>query len=367
MEPTTTPTLRESLAASFDKVADTEETGLPPAAPAAPSGDVTDNQPPSTPEAPAPGTSQEGMPPADGAPSKDAGIPPAATDSKVAPTPPAAPAADISAPQSWRPETRAMFKDLPAPVRQEVLRREKDVARFVQQTAQLREEAQEFQSICMPYQNLIAMDGGNPLKTFREFLQTGTILRLGTPNEKATAIANAVREFGVDVGVLDQALTAIIQGRPMPQGQPQQQQQFKDPRLDTLLSSMEQAKTAREQEVAEEQSQLIAEFQADPKNKYFEQLRGDIADLLEFHALRGKRMSLAEAYQAAAKLHPEISKQLLNDFAAQNSQNAKQQIANKRRAAMPTPGAPVPSTAPAQGMNIRDSLEAAFEAHSAPI
>jgi hypothetical protein len=326
-----------------------------PEAPA-PVSDAPSTPAPATPESPPEPISE---------PSKPDSRP---TSPPVSPKTPQAQVADtaVPAPQAWKPEAREAFKALPPIVQQEVARRERDVARYVQETAQIRQHFDSFVDTCRPYGQLIALDGGDPMKTFGEYLKTGAVLRLGTPTEKAHAIAQAVRQFDVNIGALDTALAQLFGGQ-VPQQGFQQPQTFKDPRLDELLGAIEQTKAQREQELEHRQLTEINTFRTNPKNEFFDDLRPDIADLLEINARRGVKMTLDEAYTRAAAMHPEISKVVQQRRTQEAVTRQKQLIDQKRRAVSGAPGAPLPRTNGADPDDLRSVISAAMDAHSQPV
>lgn len=275
----------------------------------------------------------------------------------------AAEAQGVKAPQSWRPEVREHWGKLPPEVQQEITRRETQVNRALNEAAQYVSHYNKFNEICQPYASMIAMDGGNPLNTFQEYLKTAATLRIGSPTEKASAIAQAVMQFGIDIPALDTALAAKVTGKPMPQSR---QQEFKDPRLDGLLNQIQQNQRAREEELRNAQQAEIDSFTADPKNEFFEDLRHDVADILEMYANRGVRCTLQEAYDRACMMHPEVSKIVTARQQAANSQNLVNQNRSvmdaKRRAAVMPPGSPNVGPGETNGnMSLRDTISAAMQ------
>lgn len=274
------------------------------------------------------------------------------------------PARTARGPASWRPEVREKWASLPVEVQQEVTRREREVMIAMQESAQARQFTDNFMQTIQPYQHIIALEGGDPLKTFGDYMKTATLLRSGAPQEKANAVAQAIMQYGIDINLLDGALSHAVANRPMPQGQ--QQPQVVDPRVDQILQFINgnrQQQAAQAEAAAEEE--LIA-FVSDPKNEFFEDLRLDIADIMRLSAARGQRVTLAEAYDKAAKLHPEVSKIMAQRAAAAEAERKKQDVLNKRRAAGSiTDAAPRQSgSAQAQDTSVRAAIEAAIEQHS---
>lgn len=275
---------------------------------------------------------------------------------------PARPAA--RGPASWRPEVREKWATLPAEVQQEVMRREREVMIALQESAQARQLAEAFTTAAQPFQHIIAMEGGDPVRSFGDYLKTATLLRSGAPQEKANAVASAIMQFGVDINMLDAALSQAVTNRPMPHVQ--NQPAPVDPRVDQILEFIG---ANQQQKAAQAEEQALTEletFAADPKNEFFEDLRHDMADIMRLAAKRGQQVTLADAYSRAAKLHPEISKIVSQREAAAEAARKRAEVESKRRAA-----GSITNTTPRQtgraddaAASVRASIERAIEQHS---
>jgi hypothetical protein len=249
------------------------------------------------------------------------------------------------APSSWKPEIREKWSALPPEVQSEVIRREKEVQATLHQAAQARQFAEAFQQVAQPYAHLIALEGNDPLKAFGDYLRTATVLRSGGPAEKANAVAQACRNFGVDLRMLDAALA----GQALPQPQQQPGQQFQDPRVDQLFQFLSQREQEAQIRKRQDLDSEIESFANDPKNEFFEDLRADISIMLRTMAEAGRTMTLKEAYDRAAMLHPEIGKIVQQRQAAQQAATQQQSLQAKRNAA-----SSLRNTAPAQTGNQGD-------------
>lgn len=253
-------------------------------------------------------------------------------------------------------------------VQAEIHRRERELVRQLQETADARRQHESMTKMTAPYQHILAIEGSDPMKAFGDYLRTAAILRSGSVTEKAQAIANVTRQFGVDIRALDAALA----GMPMQPGQQQpgyQQQQFQDPRLDKLLSQIEESRRAQQEQLSASMQSTVEEFVADTRHEFIEDVREDMADMLEVAANRGRKMSMQEAYDRACAMNPEIVKILAQRAAAQQSQPPGAApgavVAAKQRAAASHPGgAGGPGTANgSKPPTVREALEAAFAQH----
>lgn len=273
------------------------------------------------------------------------------------------PARQTRGPASWKPEVREKFGTLPAEVQAEVSRREREISMTLQDAAASRQFAEQFEQTIAPFRHIIALEGNDPLKTFSDYMKTATTLRTGSAVEKANAIASAIHTFGIDVNMLDRALAATITGQGgLPAQQGQHQQVYQDPRVDQLIATLTDQSTQRAQALEAELQTELEAFSADPANDFFEDLREDISDILRISAQRGRVVTLAEAYNKAAQLHPEISKVLAQREAAKKAGQNRNVIQAKRLA-----GSSVRTDSPHQTGNtseptsVRGAIEAAVE------
>lgn len=288
-----------------------------------------------------------------------------------APIPSPAPPPGDRAPVSWKPAIREKWKALPAEVQQEVLRRERETDQVLNESAQARRMVSEFQQITSPYEMFFRQEGVNALQATDNLMRTAAALRTSAPPQKAQLVADMIMQFGVDTNLLDQMLTARIQG-----GQGRQQPQY-DPGLaqllDQRLQPIQQFMTEIQQRRMEQQNMTLSQAQTeldmflnDPANEFAQDVRQDMADLLELSARRGQTMSLQDAYSRATLAHPQIgsimTQRRLTQAASQQSEAAKR--AKNASASLPSGGAPSQGDEEEQGDDIRSALVASVRQHA---
>lgn len=354
------PSVRDALTKSIESLSEDGEAG----GTNTPSSMVDNQAQTETPDQPAaPATDASGIakdtaaatPPAD-----EAGQQRQAKTTSITDTP----ARQTRGPASWKPEVREKFATLPPEIQTEVMRRERETSIALQESAQVRQFAEQFQETIAPFRHIIALEGNDPLKTFADYMKTATTLRTGSAAEKANAIASAIHTFGIDVTMLDNALAATIAGKG---GIPVQQAQgpapaYQDPRVDQLFTMLQQQGEQRNQALQQELETELEAFANDPANDFFDDLREDISDILRMAAQRGRVVSLSEAYNRAAQLHPEISKVITQREAAKAASKNRTVIDAKRLA-----GSSVRTDSPhqlggaAEPTSVRGAIEAAVE------
>jgi hypothetical protein len=267
-----------------------------------------------------------------------------------------------SAPGSWKPGAREEWSKIPAASRAEITRRELEIQRELTQTAQVRRFSNDLANVVHPHLGLIQQQGTTPLAAIDSLMKTASRLFMGNPEQKARVIAEVMANYGVDVVMLDK----VLSGQPLPAnmrpGAPEANNAppaWAQP-IFGFMQTVQQQQQQRDQEM---QQQSDMEIQNARGNlPFFEDLRLDIADILESAAKRGRVMTLAQAHERAAALDPEISQILSQRKAAAANKNNGGPLAQKRRAASSIQGGPRGGVVPNTGKQSRkDALRAAWD------
>jgi hypothetical protein len=147
-----------------------------------------------------------------------------------------------------------------------------------------------------------------------------------------------------------------MQGRQAPQQQPAQ---FKDPRVDQLLQTMQQREAAQ----AEDRASRFAEA---PGHEYFEDVSDEMVGLIETWKAQGKDhtsdAALEKAYRIACQANEEVAKVIAQKEAAKSAANAQASTQRAKAAASTIRSTPGGNSAPASpGDDWRAHLEAAAD------
>lgn len=262
------------------------------------------------------------------------------------------------APQSWKPHAREKWATLPPEVQAEAVRVDREARTALEQASKARAGWDAFTRAVSPYQAMLAADGADPIQAVGSLLQTAAQLRTAPPPQRAQLVADIVRTYGVDISLLDAALA----GQPAQNGQAQQQAAYRDPRVDGLLAQLQQAESHRAQSLHQTASTDIETFAGGAE--FFDDVRADMADLMEMAAKRGVTMTLEDAYNRAIQVHPEVSKVVTQRREAEAA-NANQASTQRSRAASVSvrtrPAGPATAQSPS---GRRAALEAAFDLHN---
>lgn len=286
--------------------------------------------------------------------------PPAQQPAEAAATP-KAPA--VKPPQSWSPAAREKFATLDPEVQKEVIRRDKEVASALQESAEDRKFASSVRQAISPFEAMIRAEGQEVVPVVQDLLRTAYALRNSPPQHKAAIVANIIRGQGIDPALVGQ----ILQGQaPQAGAQPAQAQHFDPNALAAQVQEriFKQLEQQREQERMAQHQAEISAFLEDPKNEFAEDLRGMMAFLIDEAAHKGLHLTLQQAYDAACERDPQVRGILQQREAAKqaNANNASTQRARIASSSIRSQPAGAATAERPEPETLRGALEAAWEA-----
>lgn len=269
------------------------------------------------------------------------------------------------APASWKKEAKGEWAALPLQVRQEVYRREMEVERVLKESAPVRQQMQEIQQTISPYMARIQSAGVTPVQAMNELFKADFVLATGTPQSKANMLAKLVNDYGVSIEDLDRAIVANMQGQQQAQPQgldPNYVNQLVQQQLQQALAPIYQERQQREQEVIRQAEMTVEQMSLDPAYPHFDEVKEEMADLIEVYGRRGVYISLSEAYNKAVVANPNTSNAQARQATMTQANAQHQQAQRARNAASSVSGAPASggANAFAGDGSLRGSIEAAF-------
>jgi hypothetical protein len=241
-------------------------------------------------------------------------------------------------------------------VQAEVSKREREIQAALNETAESRNGYKAFNDAAAPYAAMIQADGSNPLRAFQTLLQSAAVLRTGPEGTRVKMLANMIKAF-LPSRASWEALDAELTGQAPAAGQ-QPQQEFRDPRLDPLLQRLEQAERANQQAAQQRNADIIEDLS---KEEFWEDVKDDVADILEMHARRGLTITARDAYTRAVAINPGTSPVVAQREAAKRA-NPSGSTAAARRAAGSVRGSPAAAIRKGgEAASLREDLEDSFE------
>jgi hypothetical protein len=253
-------------------------------------------------------------------------------------------------------------------VREAVMRREVDINRTMQESAQARQGLTQLQQTIAPYmQNINAANGGDVVGSIRTFFDYDNRLRHGTQIEKAKAVTALIKGYGIDIGTLDNELAgAAHDPREVNQSAMQEALARELAPMREYMAQQARAEQERQSSMTREVDTGITQFAADPAHKHYENVRGTMADLIEIATAQGRRITLNEAYESACWQNPQIRSMLLAEQAQASGASSSTAAQRARSAAVgvknaPRAGAPIVTPSPHARRDDRSNdIRAAF-------
>ena len=281
----------------------------------------------------------------------------------IQPGPKSGPKAD-RAPASWKPELREHWATLPDGVRSEIYRRESEVQRTLQETAEARKTAEAVMKTIAPYEAFIKAENSNPLQAIDNLMSTAARLRTGTAPELAQLVAGIVNQFGIGrfgnsfIELLDGALASQT-----PKVDPQQNaiEQVLNQKLapvQQMLNQFQQAQAQQQQMVQQQAVNEVEQFLS--KAEFGNDVREDMADILEVAQRRGINMTLQDAYKKAVMMNDNVRSVLTQRVQSQKAQSQTQAAQRARSAAVSVSGAAPMGGMQAPVTDVRSAIEAAI-------
>lgn len=270
------------------------------------------------------------------------------------------------APQAWRPEVREHWQQLPEPVRAEIARRESEHARFIQESSEARKTAETLMKTIAPYEAFIRAENSNPIQAIDNLMSTAARLRTGTAPELAQMVAGLVKQFGVGRfgnGFIEQLDSALAGQTPVQDPQQAAIEQALNQRLapvQQMLTQFQQAQLAQQQAAQQSAQNEVADFLS--KAEFGEDVREDMADLMETATRRGQNLSLADAYKKACLMNDNVRSVIAQRVRAQGAQQGTQAAQKARSAAVQVSGAAPMGALKQEPTDVRSAIEAAIAA-----
>ena len=272
------------------------------------------------------------------------------------------------APESWRPEVREHWGKIPEPVKAEIHKREMEMARGVQklmsETGSAVNAVNAMRDLMSPYSQLLhGRYGGDAARMMSGYMQTESNLLQGTAPEVANIIAGLIQQYGVGrfgkqfIEALDSTLVGEqVQARPEDIVQRAVQQQ-----LAPFMQTVQQRQWQEQQQIAAQVQGGIEEIAQ--KGEFFNDVRLDMADILDLATARGEQMSLVEAYKRACWQNEGIRNILLSRAQQGTAQQRGDAAQRAKQAAVGIHGGPAPgAVSNSSNMSLRDTIAAAMDA-----
>lgn len=227
--------------------------------------------------------------------SEDA-TPPADTPPAPAPAvPPTAPT-DDPAPDTWTKEGKERWAGLSAEIRQEIKKRENDIAKYVGSTNDAVGVAKAFEKMLAPFAEAYTKSGINPWKHTENLLRAHAVMMWGNPQQKVGMFKQLAADSGIDVAKLTAENPTDATGNEYLQHINELQQRINQ--LEKGVTGV--TSTVQAARAAELESGIVAFAKDEEAHPFFWEVADDIQRLIETRAAG----TLEQAYVTAIHANP---------------------------------------------------------------
>lgn len=263
------------------------------------------------------------------------------------------------APASWNASAREDWAKVPARAQAQIAKRELEVNKVLQESSSARSLVQSLNSTLAPFKDgLIAAGASDPFQAIGALLKTESSLRMGSVAQKANTIASLMKQYGVDTRALDD----ILVGETPRESPNAQMEQMMDARMAPMNQFLQQQQQNNQQAQYNQSMQATQSVDAFSENaEFINDVRGDMADLLDMASGRGETITLQQAYDKACAINPHVSQVMSERAKQQKIMGINQSTEAKRNAAVSLTGskggAGGGGTA---GLSLRDTIADAW-------
>lgn len=256
---------------------------------------------------------------------------------------------DAKAPASWSPAAREDWAKVPKQVQETIAKREREMSATMQETAQARQHQTAFNNMMQPFQPMFLAQGvKDPMQGVYEILQTSAKLQNGTPHAKAATMAGMIKQFGISIRDLDDA---IVGNAPAAEA-------AADPRLDAMTKQINDMQGYFTRQNTDQQNTVNQETEKFlNENEFAKDLRTTMADFMDIAGRQNQRLTLQEAYDRAINTRPDIVEILKNRALVTNS---NQRMTRARSAGVTVPLSTSGGNRALSPQSLRDSIADAF-------
>lgn len=308
------PSIEDSMAAVFDKM-HAADASAPPSSPGGDAGLPSVEQDSEPPASSPPSGRLRGpdgkfieKPKAEAAPTEAAPAPEISDQPQEAKPDATASTPPVTAPVSWSQDAKAVWASLPPAVQQAVLKREQEASNGIKSYADKLKAAETLQGVVGPRAQMLAAQYGSPEKGIEALFQLSDFAARDFPG----FVRYLAQQRGFDLSQL--AMTQPTQAAPVDPNLAATHQRIGQ--LESFILSQQRAQ--QERETAELNRQIEA-FKADPKHAHFDDLRQDMAKLIQ----GGLATDLPDAYEKAMWANPGVRAKVIESQRAQEEATRK--------------------------------------------
>ncbi len=258
------------------------------------------------------------------------------------------------APASWSPTEREEWKELTSKAKAAIKRREKEHDSLLQENASSRQTYDAFNEISNQYASQIAAEGATPLSAYKGFMEMAATLQSSNQQAKAELITRFMKNYGVDVTMVDDLL---VKGQiQTPEGS--QAPEWAKPIIQDFSTRQQQQYEDRTQA----NKSLVSETEAFIASKEFgKDVRAQMSAVFTMASNNpgAGTPTLEEAYTEACQMNPEVRNIIVGRENAKKIEEAKKASSSVTDASIGINK----NSVPGDDLDLRAQLNKAWEQH----
>ena len=266
-----------------------------------------------------------------------------------------------NAPKSWKAVAKEKWASADPVIRAEVHRRERDMARTVQEHAPVKQFAQQFTQAIQPFAQHYSQSGLSPLQLMNNLMQADVHLSTAPAPSRAQFMAKLIVDYGIDINML----AAALAGNDPAENPAAQVEQMINERLAPVNEFLNQQQQSRQQTIHAERQRaetVLNRMAGDTTNfPHFDLVAQDMADITEMALKRRVYLTPQEAYTRAVAMNPEAQAAEQSRAGQQRAHAAHDAATRSLGASLSINGSPAGLKQTVAPDDLRSTIEAAWQ------
>ena len=252
---------------------------------------------------------------------------------------------------------KSKWPELSPEIQDALLAREQDIQKGLSRFDEDKNLGKQLREVINPYMPIIQAEGGNATLAVQSLLNSAYVLRTGDPVTKATLVHNLIKQYGIDM--------SIVQDSSGNQKQVDPAYKAVLDELNFIKQQVHQNNTLQDTYTNDKISSEYKAFSENPTNTHIELVKDDMVRLLE----KGLAANFQEAYDNAIWLNPQSRSMLEQERVAKHlgdvEAKRKIEVEAKRKASVSINGSPglLKTNTPesmSQNNTVEDDIRAAL-------
>jgi len=262
----------------------------------------------------------------------------------------------LKAPAGWAPKERELWSKVPRELQERISAREREMTDGMANSKESKNVSDYVNKMGEHFAPLMKGAGfQHPLDAASAAMGSMNTLHSGTQQQKAQELARIISQFGVDIEELDSALVGGGGGQGKADPQQAMFQKMLDERMgpiNELMGNAQKIKDQQSQQSSGKAQNAVIKFAKGAE--FLNDVREDMADLIEMADKRGVQLTLQQAYDRACAGHPDIA-------GVMEQRKSQTSLVAKRTAASSISGRKSGSGGTGKGMSLREQLASAID------